>query len=63
MSRLLRASRPLLLRSGVEPGQAGEKVEAEPGFLEGGIVGHRGPTLKGEFAQVVNLTDVEAGWV
>jgi len=38
-------------------------VEAEPGFFEGDTVAHCGPTLKGEFARTVNLTDVHTGWV
>ncbi|WP_301150397.1 hypothetical protein [Mycobacterium simiae] len=35
----------------------------EPGFFEGDTVAHCGPTLKGEFARTVNLTDVQIGWV
>jgi hypothetical protein len=38
-------------------------VEAEPGFFEGDTVAHCGPTLKGEFARTLNLTDVHTGWV
>ena len=34
-----------------------------PGFFEGDTVAHCGPTLKGEFARTVNLTDVHTGWV
>lgn len=35
----------------------------EPGFFEGDTVAHCGPTLKGEFARTLNLTDVHTGWV
>lgn len=52
-----------LLRSSIKIRKAGEEVEAEPGFLEGDTVAHCGPTLKGEFARTVNLTDVRIGWV
>ena len=34
-----------------------------PGFFEGDTVAHCGPTLKGEFARTLNLTDVHIGWV
>lgn len=52
-----------LLRSSVKIRKAGDEVEAEPGFFEGDTVAHCGPTLKGEFARTVNLTDVHTGWV
>src|SRR5664280_2872650 len=47
-----------LLRSSIKVRRAGDEVEAEPGFFEGDTVAHCGPTLKGEFARTVNLTDV-----
>lgn len=53
----------LLLRSSIKVRKAGDEVEAKPGFFEGDTVAHCGPTLKGEFARTVNLTDVHAGWV
>jgi hypothetical protein len=31
--------------------------------LRGDAVAHRGPTLKGEFARTLNLTEVHIGWV
>jgi IS30 family transposase len=34
-----------------------------PGFFEGDTVAHCGPTLKGEFARTLNLTDMHIGWV
>lgn len=53
----------LLLRNSITVRKAGDEVEAEPGFFEGDTVAHCGPTLKGEFARTVNLTDVHTGWV
>ncbi len=52
-----------LLRSSIQIRRAGDEVEAEPGFFEGDTVAHCGPTLKGEFARTLNLTDVHTGWV
>jgi hypothetical protein len=52
-----------LLRSSITIRKAGDEVEAEPGFFEGDTVAHCGPTLQGEFARTVNLTDVRTGWV
>jgi hypothetical protein len=52
-----------LLRSSIQIRRAGDEVEAEPGFFEGDTVAHCGPTLIGEFARTVNLTDVHTGWV
>ena len=53
----------LLLRNSIRVRKAGDEVEAEPGFFEGDTVAHCGPTLKGEFARTLNLTDVHIGWV
>ncbi len=52
-----------LLRNSIKVRRAGDEVEAEPGFFEGDTVAHCGPTLKGEFARTLNLTDVHTGWV
>ena len=52
-----------LLRSSIAIRKAGDEVEDEPGFFEGDTVAHCGPTLRGEFARTVNLTDVWTGWV
>lgn len=52
-----------LLRSSVKIRKAGDEVEAEPGFSECDTVAHCGPSLKGEFARTVNLTDMHTGWV
>ena len=54
---------PHLLRSSVKIRKATDEVEASPGFFEGDTVAHCGPTLKGEFARTLNLTDVHIGWV
>jgi len=51
-----------LLRSSIKIRKSGDEVEAEPGFFEGDTVAHCGPTLKGEFARTLNLTDVHTGW-
>lgn len=52
-----------LLRSAIKIRKATDEVEASPGFFEGDTVAHCGPTLKGEFARTVNLTDMHTGWV
>jgi hypothetical protein len=52
-----------LLRNSIKVRKAGDEVEDEPGFFEGDTVAHCGPTLKGEFARTVNLTDMHIGWV
>ena len=52
-----------LLRASITVRKAGDEVAAEPGFFEGDTVAHCGPTLKGEFARTVNLTDMHTGWV
>jgi len=52
----------LLLRNSIKVRKAGDEVEDEPGFFEVDTVAHCGPTLKGEFARTVNLTDVLVGW-
>jgi Integrase core domain len=57
-------TKPLpLLRNSIKVRRAGDEVEASPGFFEGDTVAHCGPTLKGEFARTLNLTDVHTGWV
>lgn len=52
-----------LLRNSIKVRKAGDEVEDSPGFFEGDTVAHCGPTLKGEFARTVNLTDMRSGWV
>jgi hypothetical protein len=52
-----------LLRSSIQIRKAGDEVEDIPEFFEGDTVAHCGPTLKGEFARTLNLTDMQCGWV
>ena len=52
-----------LLRSSIKIRKSTDEVEGCPGFFEGDTVAHCGPTLKGEFARTLNLTDVHTGWV
>ena len=40
-----------LLRSAITIRRAGDEVEDEPGFFEGGTVAHCGPVESGEFAR------------
>lgn len=51
-----------LLRSSIKIRKAGDEMENRPGFFEGDTVAHCGPTLVGEFARTLNLTDVYTGW-
>lgn len=55
--------RGALLRNSVTVRKASDEHEAEPGFLEIDTVAHCGPTLRGEFARALTLTDVTTGWV
>ncbi|MCL1897232.1 MAG: transposase family protein [Micrococcales bacterium] len=58
------ATRPgSMLRNSITVRKATDEVEDEPGFFEMDTVAHCGPTLKGEFARSVNLTDMHTGWV
>ena len=52
-----------LLRNSITVRKAGDEVEDEPGFFETDTVAHCGPTLKGEFARTLTMTDVRTGWV
>lgn len=51
------------LRSSIKIRKAGDEVEDEAAFFEGDTLAHCGPTLKGEFARTLDLTDVPTGWV
>ena len=53
----------ILLRNSINIRKAGDEVSSEPGFFEVDTVAHCGPTLKGEFARTLTLTDVATGWV
>ena len=52
-----------LLRNSIQIRKAGDEVESEPGFFEVDTVAHCGPTLRGEFARTLSLTDVHTGWI
>ncbi len=52
-----------LLRNSITVRKAGDEVEHEPGFFEGDTVAHCGPSLRGEFARTLTLTDVHTGWI
>jgi len=58
------ATRPgAMLRNSISVRKAGDEAAAEPGFFETDTVAHCGPTLQGEFARTVNMTDLLVGWV
>lgn len=62
--RGMSATKPgTLLRNAITVRKAGDEVEQEPGFFEADTVAHCGPTLKGEFARTLTLTDVHTGWI
>lgn len=52
-----------LLRNSITIRKAGDEIADEPGFFEIDTVAHCGPTLKGEFARTLTLTDVNTGWI
>lgn len=51
-----------LLRTSITVRKAGDEHEQAPGFCEIDLVLHCGPTLKGEFARTLTVTDVYTGW-
>jgi hypothetical protein len=57
------ATRPgLLLRNSITIRKAGDELEDVPGMLECDTVAHCGPTLLGEFARTLTMTDMSSGW-
>ncbi len=52
-----------LLRNSIKIRKAGDEMATEPGFFEADTVAHCGPTLKGEFARTLTMTDVVTGWI
>lgn len=52
-----------LLRNSIKIRKAGDEIADEPGFFEMDTVAHCGPSLKGEFARTLTLTDVNTGWI
>lgn len=53
----------VLLRNAITIRKAGDEMETEPGFFETDTVAHCGPTLQGEFARSLTMTDVRLGWI
>ena len=53
----------VLLRNSIQIRKAGDEMPPEPGFFEVDTVAHCGPTLKGEFARSLVMTDVIVGWI
>lgn len=51
-----------LLRNSIQVRRAGDEHEQAPGFMEADLVLHCGPTLQGEFAHTLTVTDVFTGW-
>ena len=51
-----------LLRNSIQVRKAGDEHERAPGFVEADLVLHCGPTLAGEFAHSLTVTDVFTGW-
>ena len=52
-----------LLRNSIQIRTATSEVESMPGFFEIDTVAHCGPSVKGEFARTLSLTDVHTGWI
>lgn len=52
-----------LLRNSIQIRTATSEVESVPGFFEIDTVAHCGPSVKGEFARTLSLTDVHTGWI
>lgn len=52
----------LLLRNSISIRKAGDELADVPGMLECDTVAHCGPTLLGEFARTLTMTDMSTGW-
>lgn len=52
-----------LLRNSIKIRKVGDEIACEPGFFEMDTVEHCRPSLKGEFARTLTLTDVNTGWI
>ena len=63
IDRYLKAERDRLTLKGIPTTKPGDEIEDEPGFFETDTIAHCGPTLKGEFARTLTLTDERTGWV
>lgn len=51
-----------LLRNSITIRKAGDELEDVPGMLECDTVAHCGPTLQGEFARTLTMTDMSSVW-
>lgn len=51
-----------LLRNSITVRKAGDEHEQVPGFVEIDLVLHCGPSLQGEFARTLTVTDVHTDW-
>jgi hypothetical protein len=57
------ATRPSPLpRNSIAIRKAGDELDGKPGMVEADTVAHCGPTLKGEFARTLTMTDMATGW-
>lgn len=53
---------PAVLRNSISLSKAGDTPPTEPGVIEADTVAHCGPTLVGEFARTLTMTDMVTGW-
>lgn len=51
-----------LLRNSIGLSKAGDALPTDPGVIEADTVAHCGPTLAGEFARTLTMTDLFTGW-
>ena len=51
-----------LLRNSITIRTCADEAPAEPGVIEADTVAHCGPTLIGEFARTLTMTDLVTGW-
>jgi hypothetical protein len=51
-----------LLRNSIKVRKVGDEHDGLPGLIEADTVAHCGPTLIGEFARTLTMTDVVTGW-
>lgn len=51
-----------LLRNSISIRKATDELDDVPGMIEADTVAHCGPTLKGEFARTLTMTDMATGW-
>ncbi len=53
---------PAVLRNSIGLSKAGDERPTTPGVIEADTVAHCGPTLIGEFARTLTMTDLVTGW-